>query len=142
MDIVKAISKNPFEPGFIVFIFIFLATLPLYAAEYAVVLLTSIMMYMIITVSWTMFSGPTGYISLAPAAFFGIGVYTSAILGLVLPLPVVIGRAAFTFYPVVGSQYHGNHRPRGSDGGQYDGLLHPAPYFCGTHADRLRCSKF
>jgi len=90
MDIVKAISKKPFEPVFILFILILLATLPLYAAVYAVVLLTSIMMYMILTVSWTMFSGPTGYISLAPAAFFGIGVYASAILGRILPLPVVI----------------------------------------------------
>jgi len=48
-------------------------------------------MYIVITVSWTMFSGPTGYISLAPAAFFGVGVYTSALLGLVLPLPAIIG---------------------------------------------------
>ena len=91
MDIIKAVSKKPFELGFLLFILIVLATLPLYAPEYAVVLLTSILMYIIITVSWTMFSGPTGYISLAPAAFFGIGVYTSALLALVLPLPVVIG---------------------------------------------------
>ena len=68
-----------------------LATLPLYARGYTVVLLSSIFMYIIITVSWAMFSGPTGYISLATAAFFGVGVYTSALLGLVLPLPVVIG---------------------------------------------------
>jgi branched-chain amino acid transport system permease protein len=47
-------------------------------------------MYIIITVSWTMFSGPTGYISLAAAAFFGVGVYTSAILGFALPLAAVI----------------------------------------------------
>ena len=91
MDIIKAVSKKPLELGFLLFILILLATLPLYAPEYAVVLLTSILMYIIITVSWTMFSGPTGYISLAPAAFFGIGVYTSALLALVLPLPVVIG---------------------------------------------------
>ena len=91
MDIIKAVSKKPLELGFLLFILIVLATLPLYAPEYAVVLLTSILMYIIITVSWTMFSGPTGYISLAPAAFFGIGVYTSALLALVLPLPVVIG---------------------------------------------------
>jgi branched-chain amino acid transport system permease protein len=47
-------------------------------------------MYIIITVSWAIFSGPTRYISLASAAFFGVGVYTSAILGQVLLLPVVI----------------------------------------------------
>ena len=91
MDMIKAVSKKPFDLGFILFILIVLAILPFYAPEYAVVLLSSILMYIIITVSWTMFSGPTGYISLAPAAFFGIGVYTSALLALRLPLPVVIG---------------------------------------------------
>jgi len=39
------------------------------------------------------FSGPTGYISLAPAAFFGVGIYTMAALGKALPVlsVVVIG---------------------------------------------------
>jgi branched-chain amino acid transport system permease protein len=50
-------------------------------------LMTSILMYMVIAVSWTFFSGPTGYISLASAAFFGSGIYTSAIFGMVLPCP-------------------------------------------------------
>jgi branched-chain amino acid transport system permease protein len=47
-------------------------------------------MYIILTMSWVLFSGPTGYLSLASAAFFGIGIYTSAVLGMKLPLPVVI----------------------------------------------------
>jgi branched-chain amino acid transport system permease protein len=42
-------------------------------------------------VSWVIFSGPTGYISLAPAAFFGVGIYNSAILGNEFPLLIVIG---------------------------------------------------
>ena len=106
MDIVRVISKKPFEPGLLLLVLILLATSPLYATEYKVVLLTSIIMYIIITVSWTMFSGPTGYISLAPAAFFGIGVYTSALLGFVLPLPVVIGigsLAGFCLALIVGA---------------------------------------
>ena len=106
MDIVRVIVKKPFEPGLLLLILILLATSPLYAPEYAVVLLTSIIMYIIITVSWTMFSGPTGYISLAPAAFFGIGVYSSALLGFVLPLPVVIGigsLAGFCLALIVGT---------------------------------------
>jgi branched-chain amino acid transport system permease protein len=49
-------------------------------------------------VSWTMFSGPTGYISLASAAFFGVGIYTSAILGKALPLPLVIGIGALASF--------------------------------------------
>jgi branched-chain amino acid transport system permease protein len=47
-------------------------------------------MYIVITVSWTIFSGPTGYISLAPSAFFGVGIYTMAILGKELPLLLVV----------------------------------------------------
>jgi branched-chain amino acid transport system permease protein len=87
----KAISNRSFVLGFMVLLFILLASLPLFASPYTIILLTSIFMYIVITVSWTMFSGPTGYISLAPAAFFGVGVYSSALLGFSLPLPAVIG---------------------------------------------------
>jgi branched-chain amino acid transport system permease protein len=53
-----------------------------------------------------MFSGPAGYTSLASAAFFGVGVYTSALLGMVLPMPVVIcigGLASFCLALLVGA---------------------------------------
>jgi branched-chain amino acid transport system permease protein len=90
MDIIRVIFKKPLVPVFVLLFLIILATVPFYASRYMVILLTSIFMYIIITVSWTMFSGPTGYISLAAAAFFGVGVYTSALLGFVLPLPAVI----------------------------------------------------
>jgi len=63
-----------------------LATFPIYGSAYTIILLTAIIMYIILTVSWTLFSGPTGYISLAAAAFFGVGIYTMAILGGELPL--------------------------------------------------------
>jgi len=76
--------------GFFVVLLLLLAAAPLYATRYSVVFLTTVFMYVILTVSWTLFSAPTGYVSLAPAAFFGTGVYASALLGLVLPLPVVI----------------------------------------------------
>jgi branched-chain amino acid transport system permease protein len=91
MDIRRMISKKSFVVGLLLLILILLATSPLYTPEYTVILLTSIFMYIVMAVSWTLFSGPTGYISLAPAAFFGVGVYTSALLGFELPLPVVIG---------------------------------------------------
>ncbi len=85
-------SKRFLAPGaMIVVVLVLLATLPRYASSYTVILLTSILMYVILTVSWAIFSGPTGYISLAPAAFLGVGIYTSALLGKSLPLPVVIG---------------------------------------------------
>jgi branched-chain amino acid transport system permease protein len=47
-------------------------------------------MYIVLTLSWTIFSGPTRYISLSSAAFFGVGVYVSALLGQILFLAVVV----------------------------------------------------
>jgi branched-chain amino acid transport system permease protein len=94
MDIARIASKRSFLLGLLGLILVMLATLPLYASGYTPILMTSIFMYVILTVSWVMFSGPTGYMSLAPAAFFGVGLYTSAILmpisGQLLPLPIVI----------------------------------------------------
>jgi len=90
MDSTRVIYKRPFSLGILFLILILLATMPLYVQPYFVISLTSIIMYIIITVSWAIFSGPTRYISLASAAFFGVGVYSSAILGEALPLPVVI----------------------------------------------------
>jgi len=72
--------------------------LPLFVSVYTVILVTAIYMYIVLTVSWVIFSGPTGYISLAPAAFFGVGIYTSAILGKSLPLPVVICSGALASF--------------------------------------------
>jgi branched-chain amino acid transport system permease protein len=47
-------------------------------------------MYIVLTSSWAMFSGPTGHISLATAAFFGVGIYSAAILGTKMPLLVTV----------------------------------------------------
>lgn len=97
-------------PGLLLLILAALATLPLYGSLYNVILITAILMYVIITVSWVTFSGPTGYMSLATAAFFGVGIYTSAILlpntGEILPLPLVIiiaGLASFILALLVGA---------------------------------------
>jgi len=98
--------KKVWVPGLLLTILVLLATLPLYASIYTVILITNILMYIVLTVSWAIFSGPTGYISLAPAAFFGVGLYTSAILGKELPLPVIIfigGLASFFLALLVGA---------------------------------------
>jgi len=84
------LSRKSFVIGLSVIALLLLSTSPFYASRYTVVLLTTIFMYIVLTVSWTLFSGPTGYVSLAPAAFFGAGVYTSALMGFVLPLPAII----------------------------------------------------
>lgn len=87
-------SKSSLEWGLFLSAIVLLALFPLYSTRYAIVFFTTIFMYTAITVSWTIFSGPTGYISLASAAFFGVGVYTSALLGFSLPMPALIGIGA------------------------------------------------
>jgi branched-chain amino acid transport system permease protein len=75
--------KSFLLPGISLLILILLATLPIYTAgsPYTVVLLATIFMYVVLTVGWAIFSGPTGYLSLASAAFFGVGIYVAALLG-------------------------------------------------------------
>jgi branched-chain amino acid transport system permease protein len=106
MNITTITSKSAFLLGLLFLFFILLAFLPFYASAYTVILLTAIVMYIVLTMSWVIFSGPTGYISLAPAAFFGVGIYTSAVLGKALPLPIVIcvgGLASFCLALLVGA---------------------------------------
>ena len=91
MNRITVTSKSFWVRGFLLVILALLATSPLYTPGYFVVMASSIFMYIVITVSWVIFSGPTGYISLASAAFFGVGIYTSAIVGRALPLLLVIG---------------------------------------------------
>lgn len=57
-------------------------------------LLINILMYTALATAWALFSGPTRYVSLATAAFFGIGAYAMAFLGERLPLPAVYLAAA------------------------------------------------
>lgn len=74
-----------------------LAALPLLLSAYVVSLLISILAYTSLATVWAVFSGTTRYISLATAAFVGIGTYTVALLSDHLPLAVVLAIA-----PVVG----------------------------------------
>lgn len=107
MDTIYNILKNPrFWWTISISLLVLLATFPLYSSAYNVILITAIIMYVILTVSWAMFSGPTGYISLATAAFFGVGIYTMAVLGEQLPLlPAVIagGLVSFIIALIVGA---------------------------------------
>lgn len=90
MSISGITSKRWFSPTVAGVILLVLAILPVYATGYTPILFTTIYMYIILSVSWALFSGPTGYMSLATAAFFGVGIYTASLLGDVLPLPVFI----------------------------------------------------
>lgn len=68
--------------------------LPLFGSEFAVSMLLTCLMYVALSSSWGLFCGSTRYLSLATAAFFGIGAYTSALMLEHLPWLVVIALGA------------------------------------------------
>jgi branched-chain amino acid transport system permease protein len=71
-------------------IFVAVAAVPLLSGGYVLQLTISIVMYTALATSWLLFSGPTNYIALSTAAFFGIGMYTAAGGIDLLPYPVLI----------------------------------------------------
>jgi len=71
-----------------------LAAFPLAASGYHLALAISLLYFTVLATAWALFSGPTHYISLATAAFFGIGAYTTAVLTDFMPWPLVLLAAA------------------------------------------------
>jgi branched-chain amino acid transport system permease protein len=61
-----------------VLLFAAASLLPVVSSGYWLTLGISIAMFTVLATSWALFSGPTNYISLATAAFFGIGMYIVA----------------------------------------------------------------
>jgi branched-chain amino acid transport system permease protein len=55
-----------------------LATLPWLLSDFLLALALSCLMFAGLAVSWSMFCGPTNYLSLATSAFFGLGAYVTA----------------------------------------------------------------
>jgi branched-chain amino acid transport system permease protein len=67
-----------------------LALVPLFADGYQLSLAISLAQYAVLATAWSLFSSPTRYVSLATVAFYGIGAYTVAVLGEVLPWALVL----------------------------------------------------
>ena len=82
-----------------------LGALPAFESPFAQSMALTCLMYAGLAVSWSMFSGPTRYLSLATSAFFGLGAYCTA-WGLgKLPWPAVVmlgGCAAVVFAFLIG----------------------------------------
>lgn len=82
-----------------------LAALPWLLSDFLRSLVLTCLMYAGLAVSWAMFSGATHYLSLATAAFFGIGAYVTAWGFASLPYAAVVplgGLAAAAFAALVG----------------------------------------
>ena len=67
-----------------------LAWLPMYVDAYYLALAIGLLQFTVLATAWGLFSGPTRYVSLATTAFFGVGAYTVAVLGELLPWPLVL----------------------------------------------------
>jgi branched-chain amino acid transport system permease protein len=67
-----------------------LGLVPFLGSGYRLAVAIGILSQLVLATAWALFSGTTRYVSLATVAFFGIGAYTVAVLGEVLPWPVVL----------------------------------------------------
>src|SRR5699024_9852962 len=76
-------------PGLILLFGAVHALAPWFLDGYWLSLGISLLSYTVLATAWSLFSGPTRYISLATVAFFGIGAYVVAILHEVLSLPLL-----------------------------------------------------
>ena len=70
--------------------FAVLAAAPFVLGEYGLGLMIGMASYVTLATAWSLFSGPTRNVSLATAAFFGVGAYTVAVLSETVPYPVVL----------------------------------------------------
>jgi branched-chain amino acid transport system permease protein len=66
------------------------ATLPLFDQGYYLTLCLNMVLYAALCTAWTLFSGPTHYVSLATAAFFGLGTYAVGLGIDHLPFPALV----------------------------------------------------
>jgi branched-chain amino acid transport system permease protein len=82
------------------------AGLPLVDQGYYLSLGVNVMLYAALCTAWTLFSGPTHLVSLATAAFFGLGTYAVGLGIDVLPFPALVALgalAAATLAAIVGA---------------------------------------
>lgn len=85
-------EKKTFLCGFV--LLAIAGCLPLLDTGYWLSLGVTIAMYTVLATSWALFSGPTHYIALSTAAFFGIGMYVVGGGIEILPFPVLVVIAA------------------------------------------------
>ncbi|OKO86278.1 ABC transporter permease [Bradyrhizobium sp. NAS80.1] len=69
---------------------------PILIDGYALSVAINVAQYGVMATAWAMFSGPTRYVSLATVAFYGVGVYTAALLGGSMPWAIVLLAAALS----------------------------------------------
>jgi branched-chain amino acid transport system permease protein len=69
-------------------------SVPMWGSDFAISMALTCLMYAALATSWTLFCGTTRYMSLATAAFFGVGAYVSALTLGQVPWLAAIGLGA------------------------------------------------
>lgn len=90
----EIVDKNRWLLGLFALVAVVLALLPKFLSGYAVSFFLLMFANVALATAWSFFSGTTRYISLATAAFFGIGIYTLAISHVYVPIGFALLAAA------------------------------------------------
>ncbi len=90
----EALKKAPLATAAIFVIAVLLALVPFYVSDYIMSVFILLFANIALATAWSFFSGATRYISLATAAFFGIGIYVLAVAHVYVPVWLALIAAA------------------------------------------------
>ncbi len=90
----EALKKAPLATAAIIVIAVLLALVPFYVSDYIMSVFILLFANIALATAWSFFSGATRYISLATAAFFGIGIYVLAVAHVYVPVWLALIAAA------------------------------------------------
>ena len=82
------------QTGALIAAIIIVYFIPHFTDSFTPLYLSWMMTYCVLSLAWSFFSGKTGYVSLASASFYGMGMYLMAIIGRQFPLGLTILFAA------------------------------------------------
>jgi branched-chain amino acid transport system permease protein len=98
--VLEQLQKNPRVAALTLLGTLVLIVLPQFVSNYIISLFILLFAYVALATAWSFFSGTTRYISLATAAFFGVGIYVLAIGHVYLSIPFALAMAAIVGFLV------------------------------------------
>jgi branched-chain amino acid transport system permease protein len=84
--VLEALNKARFATTAIIVLAVALAFVPMFASDYILSVFILLFANIALATAWSFFSGATRYISLATAAFFGVGIYVLAVTHVYVPV--------------------------------------------------------
>jgi branched-chain amino acid transport system permease protein len=88
--VLEALKKAKVATALIVVLTIALAFVPMFVSDYIMSVFILLFANIALATAWSFFSGATRYISLATAAFFGVGIYVLAVVHVYVPVWVAL----------------------------------------------------